>query len=137
MTEMEPDWFGKMVEFFTFSRGVSDIAVDAWRLKVDGLNYREIAESLTIKGTSKQDRHNKAKRLVDQALKAGLPDPKRAAAYRKEKLREANLKLIRPKNFEELSVEELALEFVKHGLTRQRLAEVLQKMKEIEDQIET
>jgi len=38
---------------------VSEIALEAWRLKVNGLNYREIADSLNIQGTSKQDRHNK------------------------------------------------------------------------------
>ncbi len=35
----EPDWFGKIVEFLTLGRGVSEVALDAYQMKVDGLTY--------------------------------------------------------------------------------------------------
>ena len=76
MAEAETDFFGKMAEFLTLGRGVSEIALDAYRKKLYGLTCQCIAQVPKLEGKRKLDLHNNAKRLVLQTIVSGLLDPK-------------------------------------------------------------
>jgi hypothetical protein len=120
-----------MIEFITFGRTSSEIALEARRLKLNGLSYQEFAISLKLEGKRKLDPHKKAKRLVQRAIRAGLLGPVKAIAYRKEALKKDYLSRIRPMGFENLSAEEMARGLIDMTVKRDFVTEVIQKLKKI------